>query len=117
MLCPNCKIELKPLMTTTRAWDPRLFFCETCDYTWRSEPPEWPGEPIESWFISALVHATEAATSAGMRDEKQAFELLFIALGLSDRNSRHGCSRATFLTMAGMAYDKCRAALAAGPES
>jgi hypothetical protein len=110
MLCPNCKTELKPLLTD-------LCFCEACDYTWREESRELPRESIESWFITGLVKLTEAATTAGMRDEKQAFELLFIALALSDRNSRHGCSRATFVTMAEMAYDKCRVAMAAGPKS
>jgi hypothetical protein len=68
-------------------------------------------------FIAALVRLTEAVTTAGMRSERLAFELLFIALALSDRNSRHGCSRATFLEMAGIVYDKSRVALAAGPKS
>lgn len=65
-------------------------------------------------YADSLIGFGQLATASGLQETDQAFALLLTALAIADMNSPNGCSRETFLNMAGYTYDKLRRALQGG---
>lgn len=70
--------------------------------------------PMDTRLTETVVAITEAASKAGIPDTQQAFVLMLSALAIADRNCQRGCSRDSFMKMAGCVYDKLRGSLGGG---
>lgn len=68
-------------------------------------------------YTDSLIGFGNLATAAGLPETEQAFALMLTALTIADKNTPLGCTRETYLEMAGIVYDRLRAALSSGREA